>query len=467
MIAPKSDRLGNRVTAASALTVTRLDKFVDEVLSHGKEAAQILEAAADDPEAPLAQAYAGLIYLFLQTPEGRTRATPHVTAANAAAARGTEREQRFVAAVDAWWRGDADLALDLHIRLAVDYPRDALNLKLMQVHQINCGDRLRMRERLTAALPAARDIGYVWGLYAYALEQNGCFDAAEMAGHHAVSLNVDDPWAHHAVGHVMEMQGRLDEGMAWMRRHGPRWDRCSSFLYTHNWWHTALLHLDRDEPEGALTLFDERVWGVRKGHVQDQVNAVALLARLELNDVDVGSRWLDVGQHLVARVDDHQNGFLDLHFLYGLARAGNSDAVAALMAGIDRQARSSDASAPLWRDIALPAARGLLAFVEGDARRAADRLGAVHSQLYRLGGSNAQRDLFEQVYLRALLQTCNAGPARDLIAERLQRRAMVPWEHRTMATALDQLDHGGASAVARHTAESLSRRYREARGASC
>ena len=79
-----------------------------------------------------------------------------------------------------------------------------------------------------------------------------------------------------------------------------------------------------------LRLYDRQVWGVVKDYSQDQINAVSLLARLELAGVDVGDRWQDVASHLAARLHDHVLPFLDVQYLYGLARAGRPEADALL-----------------------------------------------------------------------------------------------------------------------------------------
>src|SRR3712207_7773522 len=61
----------------------------------------------------------------------------------------------------------------------------------------------------------------------------------------SLEINRHDPWAQHAVAHVLETQGRIDEGIAWMSSFTDTWDKCNSMLYTHNWWHIALYYLDR------------------------------------------------------------------------------------------------------------------------------------------------------------------------------------------------------------------------------
>ena len=251
-----------------------------------------------------------------------------------------------------------------------------------------------------AVLAHNRDASYAWGLLAFALEQVGELDAALDAGEHAVALNRDDPWAQHAVAHVHEARGAVAAGIVWLEDLADSWERCSSFMLTHQWWHLALFHLRAGEAGSALALYDRRVWGVRKTYVQDQVNAVSLLARLELAGIDVGSRWADVALHVRERIFDRQNAFLDLHFAYALARAGDEVAVAKLLGGIADHAR--DAAAPVWREVALPAIRGAVAFARRQWSDAAERLAPLGGRMHRLGGSTAQQGWFAQMRAQAL-----------------------------------------------------------------
>jgi hypothetical protein len=176
------------------------------------------------------------------------------------------------------------------------------------------------------------------------------------------------------------------------------WTGLNSFMVTHNWWHQALFALELERYDEVLALYDQQVWGVAKDYSQDQINAVSLLARLELAGVDVGDRWQDVAGYLAGRLDDHALPFLDMQYLYGLARAKRPEAVT-LMRNIEAHAATApDHAAAAWQQVCVPASRGLLAHARDDYQRAADELGQALPRLAEIGGSHAQRDLFVRVH---------------------------------------------------------------------
>jgi hypothetical protein len=197
-----------------------------------------------------------------------------------------------------------------------------------------------------------------------------------------------------------------------------QWTGLNSFMVTHNWWHLALFALELDEADTVLALYDQHVWGVVKAYSQDQIGAVSLLARLEIAGADVGERWQDVADHLAPRLADHVQPFLDLQYLYGLARAGRSEA-GVLLAHIEAFAERAPAwSRTAWQQVAVPAARGLLAHAHGDWHGAVAGLGQALPQLQSIGGSHAQRDLFEQLHLDALLRAGQWAGAQHLMQQR-------------------------------------------------
>ena len=401
-----TDSLGNPLTLDDLASRPLVDDFVMGFISTEGRAANLL-AIADTDMSPIVQAYAATLHLFAESRDAVVNAMPYLDQAKAGAAddaRATPRERRYIAAVEAWAAGDIARAIALHAEQAREHPRDLASLKLGQYHCFNTGDCPGMLRLALTALPAAADVPYMHGMAAFGYEQCHLMREAEASARRAIDMCRKEPWAHHALGHVMLTGGRLTEGLAFMQDVSDTWTGLNSFMVTHNWWHVALFLIDLGRDAEALDVYDRQVWGVVKDYSQDQIGAVSLLARFELAGIDVGNRWDDVAGYLPRRLDDHVLPFLDLQYLYGLARAHRPEA--------DTLLRSIEAFAPhapastraAWQRVCVPAAMGLTAHARGDFAAAIEGLGQALPRLVEIGGSHAQRDLFEQVYLDALVR---------------------------------------------------------------
>ncbi|WP_431110647.1 tetratricopeptide repeat protein [Variovorax paradoxus] len=399
---PHADSFGNPLTLDSAASLPLVEDFVMGFVSSEARAVNLL-ALADGDSSPIVQAYCATLHLFAESRDAAANALPYLTKARAAAARATQREQRYIAAVEAWAGGNIAAAIALHAEQAREYPRDLVSLKLGQYHCFNTGDCPGMLRLALAALPAAADVPYVHGMVAFGYEQCHLMRDAEASARRAIGMCRKEPWAHHALAHVMLTEGRLSEGLAFMQGVSDTWTGLNSFMVTHNWWHVALFLIELGRDAEALAVYDRQVWGVAKDYSQDQIGAVSLLARFELAGIDVGTRWSDVGDYLLQRQADHVLPFLDLQYLYGLARAGRPEADS-LLRNIEAYApRAPESTRAAWQRVCVPAARGLVAHARGDFASAIDGLGSALPRLIEIGGSHAQRDLFEQVYLDALV----------------------------------------------------------------
>ena len=412
-----TDSLGNPVTLCEAGSLGAVNDFVEGFIACEARIVHILDIAETDTS-PLVQACCAALHMFAESGQAASNAAPFIARAQAGLADAaiSARERRWVAAVAAWVAGDLPRAMALHEEQAREYPRDLASLKLGQYHLFNAGNSPGMLRLALQALPASADVPYMHGMAAFAWEQCHLLPQAEAAARHAIALRHKEPWAHHALAHVLLTQGRLREGLDFMRAVSPSWTGLNSFMLTHNWWHTALFALEFDRPDEVLALYDQQVWGVACDYSQDQIGAVSLLARLELADVDVGPRWQDVADHLAKRGADLVLPFLDLQYLYGLARAGRPQADT-LLAHIEAHAVQPQTAA-VWRDVALPAARGLLAHARGDHGQAVLELGSALPRMLEVGGSHAQRDLFEQIHLDALVRSGQWVGAQNLLQQR-------------------------------------------------
>ena len=421
-----TDAQGLPVTTDRPETIDAVDRFVQAFLGYGTDFQPILDAADADPTCVIAQAHAAALMLFGETGDSAKKAKPYIRRGIETAQGVTERERLYLWTISTWAAGDYGMSLMAHKALAQKYPRDLAAAKIGQVRAFSIGDSASILSIGETVLPANAENHFVHGMVAFGLEQCHRLAEAEAAGRKATEMDRRDPWAHHAVAHVMETEGRVDEGLAWMEGLSDTWENCNSFMYTHNWWHVALFHLDRDDHARALEVYDTRVWGRLKEYSQDQVNAVSLLARLALRGVDVGDRWNDVANYLAPRTDEHVDPFLDLHYLYGLAKAGRDAEAAKLMSGIVvHAAKVKPVQQVMWQQVAAPAARALVAHVLGHYDDAADLLGQVLPNMHRIGGSHAQRDLFEQIHLDALIHAGRLEPARTIVDRRLALRPNI------------------------------------------
>lgn len=440
-----TDSLGNAVTLDDAAALAALNDFVEGFIASEARAADILRAAADP--SPLVQAYLAALHMFAEDGNAPAQARPFLERAAAVAHRATPREQRFIAAVSAWVDGDVPRAAALHEEQVREFPRDLASLKLGHYHLFNLGDSPGMLSMALDARAAAADVPYFHGMLAFAWEQCHFLEQAEASARRAIALERKEPWAHHALAHVMLTQGRLQEGHALLQDVAPTWTGLNSFMVTHNWWHQALFAIDLGRLDEALALYDREVWGVVKAYSQDQANAVSLLARIELAGGDVADRWRDVAAYLASRLDDHVLPFLDVQYLYGLARAGRPEADM-LMQRIAAHAACVPAwAARAWRDVTLPACRGLLAHARGEWATAAQGLGAALPGLLAIGGSHAQRDLFAQLHLDALLHAGHWSAAQNIV-EPLRRAQPESVRLRRLAQRI----HAGAGLAGRDAA---------------
>ncbi len=415
-----TDSLGNPVRLDDPASLGAVNDFVEGFISCEARVANILQIGHSDHSATV-QAACAALHMFAESPDGPVQARPFITMALKNSAHASPREQRLVAAVAAWVEGDTARAIALHEEQARACPRDLVSIKLGQYHLFNQGNGPGMLRLALAALPHASDVPYLHGMAAFAWEQCHLLQQAEAAARKALAMCSKEPWAQHALAHVMLTQGRLHEGLDFMREASPGWVGLNSFMVTHNWWHLALFALELGDNQEVLRLYDEQVWGVVKEYSQDQIGAVSLLARLELAGVDVGQRWQDVADHLLARVHDHVLAFLDLQYLYGLARAGRAEAHT-MLGSIEAHCMGIASIDDVWLRVCLPASRGLLAHAQGRHAQAAEELGTALPGLLQIGGSHAQRDLFAQVHLDALARSGNWSAVQQILQPQLNNQ---------------------------------------------
>lgn len=452
------DARGEVVSAATGEVVRLYDAAVDAYLGARAESRKGVQTVADaDPDFALAHVLDGYLAMLSSTREGTRQAIESLRRARDAAARRqpTTREAAHIDALDAWANGDMREASGRWSVLVSEYPRDLVAIKVSQFVLSYLGESTRMRDTVASAMPAWDDAvpgyGFLLGCYAYALEESGDYARAEELGRRAVELNPADIWAAHAVAHVAEMEGRLQDGLSWIGSTAPEWRACNNFA-RHLRWHEGLYHLDLERHDRVIELYDREVANPGSDEYLDIANAASLLWRLEQAGADVGGndRWRDLADHARRHLNDHALVFVDLHYLMALAGAGDTSSAEQFIDSCEQFATTGRGSeAGVMLDVGLPVARAVLAHRRGRYAEVVAELAPVRGEVRRIGGSHAQRDVFEQLLIDAAWRGRHHELASELLAERTMRRPRNIWGWKHYAAVLSETRAARAADAAR------------------
>ncbi|MFT6675105.1 MAG: tetratricopeptide (TPR) repeat protein [Sulfitobacter sp.] len=433
------------VSLHSAAALNSWNALVRAFLAHGTSTPQHLAAVLEaEPDFAMGHAARGLFSLML----GRAEMWPVAQAALAAAQQAsahseiTDREAGWISALAHWLAMKPSAAIAALEQVLAEAPQDTLSAKASQAIRFILGDVAGMRrsiERVLAAHGPDHPLcGYVLGCHAFALEETGEYARAEYTGRAGLTYAPDDAWGLHAVAHVHDMRAEPSAGITLIETHKGAWDQSNNFRY-HVWWHKALLHLDRGEIDVALALYDDQIRADKTDDYRDIANASSLLIRLELEGQDVGPRWDELGALAAPRIDDGCLVFADLHYMMALSGAAKGVECRAMRARFARDACDPGEMAARVADPGLAALEGLNAFAEGRYGDAFTQLAKARPKMQDIGGSHAQRDVFERLTIDAALRAGHLDGAEAILLDRLALRA--GHEDRFTASRFDTLSN--------------------------
>ena len=398
--------------------------------------ARLQRLIAADPEFAFAHLLKGYLLMLSFN-------VAHVPAAHAALATAqrlssgaTARERAHLAALAHWLAGDVDATLGSWEQILDEHPLDALAFRLHHHLAFWYGRLDVMAEQADRAMVRWSTELAGWPMLlacrCFAHEELGNYALAEAAGREAIALAPGDLWAAHGVAHVLEMQGRREEGLAWLAALEPNWEGGNNLTH-HLWWHQALYHVERREFERALDLYDRCFRNLASPLTQaqpdlyiDVQNAASMLFRLERQGVDVGERWSELADKAEARIGDCLSVFTLPHWMMALTATGRREAAGRMLEAMRAFASGGrGTAAPLVRNYALPIGEALAARAKGEPGRACDLMRPALDGMYRLGGSHAQQDVLWQLFLDCALKAGRAGDVEAVLA-RMAGRHPVP-----------------------------------------
>ncbi|MEM9499678.1 MAG: tetratricopeptide repeat protein [Pseudomonadota bacterium] len=393
-----------------------------------------------DPEFAMPHILKGYLFGLATEPEATCGARSIVAVARDLAK--TDIERSHVSALQALvgnnWT-EAAQRLDHH---NMAFPHDILGLQAGHLMDFYRANARNLRDRLARVLPNWSDDqpGYanLLGMYAFGLEETGDYARAEAVGREATERDPLDCWAHHAVAHVLEMQGRAEDGLDWMASREPHWSGDDNFFKVHNWWHKALYHLDLGQSDKVIQLYDARIRGDESVVALDLVDASALLWRLQMEDHDVGDRWADVARCWDAHADGRLYPFNDWHAVMAYLGSGRTAEVNRMLARYQAADDTRDETARWARATGLPLIQGFRAFREERYDDAVEILHRARFVANAFGGSHAQRDIIDWTLTEAATRSGNHRAAEALANERLAVKPHSPINQRFLHRAQTQ-----------------------------
>jgi thioredoxin-like negative regulator of GroEL len=372
-------------------------------------------AAAIDPSC--AEAHTGLAFAALFEGEiGPARRALAAAEANAS----TDRARGQVVVVRALSELDLDVTLGHGRAHLARYPlddiaREAVGLLLFLLGRSN--DIIDLYDWLAPQQGSDWSFAASWS---FACHETGRLDEARQLGHQVLAQHPDDTFAVHSLTHVAYESGRHTEGVDLLTSFLGA-TRPIAFQQRHLGWHMALHLLATGDADGAHALWRSAVAPdavpVNLGAVDD---GASLLWRWHLYDLGgwelPWSELRDVANE-VAQMP--ATPLPAACAVVALAALGDDEGLTTLLSNADRLAGGGMPPPARVLHAVAEAARASFA---GAWAEVADALLPVRGQFGQIGGSRAQREVFEDALLYGLIRGNRAEEARGLLTEGLDRR---------------------------------------------
>lgn len=354
--------------------------------------------------------------------------------------RGDERERSFVDVVTrriteheaqgggaGKGAGDGDAALVDHLGR---YPADAFALGIAVptiafsgVADLDGTLALGLVERTA---PAYAGHWFHTSLLSFVRQEQGRIEEAGELARAALAEEPASGHAVHALAHVHYESGDHHVGRdwldGWIGGHGR-----GAVHRAHFSWHVALHELALDDSAAVRRRWFAQLAPGQVNGVRALVDSGSLLWRARMSRNWTGRVPVDGVLDAVARelVERPSTAFTALHSAVALTAAGDLPALRRL----STHAAGAD---PVQREVIVPLCGALEAVLEEEWATAVRELRGLLPSLRRVGGSAAQREVIEETLLYALVEAGHSDTARDLLEQRLDRRAS-PLDRRRLA----------------------------------
>ena len=420
-----TDRYGMPLTTSSQTALAHYAEGLDLALSQnfGAEEAFARAVESDEGFAPAHASRAFMEFLRIAVPEARASAEKAVKLSSGL----TRRERGYIDVVSKFVNGQnhaATAAVHEHLN---EFPLDSMLLRLAQrLYTQGCGGigapdyPPRFYRLMTQAAPAYGEDWAFMGQYAWANHEVGKMAEGMDLAERSLDINPANGVAAHSVAHVFYEMSQDDEGAAFLAGWLEDYDRRSTYR-VHLSWHQALFELALGRYNQALTWYERDIRpSVQELKYAALADSASLVWRMKIyGDTAPQAPWSELIELAAPAAARPGPSFRDAHAALAFTAAGDDESFVKLVDGLQAMADGGDACA---REATLPLIKGIGAFGRGDYAAAVQLMEPVYPQLTRVGGSHAQRLVFEDTLLEAYLRAEEFDKATDMLRERLARR---------------------------------------------
>jgi tetratricopeptide (TPR) repeat protein len=419
------DRYGLPMTTSSLQAADQYQEGLDLTLSqqYGAEEQFTQAIEADEGFALAHAALAFTLMIRVAVPEARASAER----AKALTSGVTRREKQHIEAISLFVHGQNDESYALLRQQISEFPRDVLILRLAQrLFVLGCagaGEPNYPPMFFDLMKGVEHHYGEDWafmGQHAWAHHEVGLMDEGMRLAQRSLDLRPDNAVAVHSVAHVQFETGDSSQGSDFLGGWLQSFDRRASYR-VHLSWHQALFQLALGHYTNAMALYENDIRpAVAAKSYQALADSASLVWRMNIyGDTVPQAPWDELLALAAPAAERPGPAFRDTHAALAFTAANDETSLGRLIDGLKDAAAKGSAVAA---ECTLPLVQGIVAFGQGEYSDAVRLIAPVVPQLTRVGGSHAQREVFEDTLLEAYLRAEDFDKAETMLRERLGRR---------------------------------------------
>jgi len=422
------DRFGMILSTNSTAAAESWQDGIDRLLSqnHGPE---IKFQEAIELDEGFAMAHGCLAYWYQQRARPE-EARKTIKQALALASGASRRERQQIDAVSYWINGQGRDSIALIKEHLSEFPRDGLLLRLAhRLYMLGCsgaGSPNFPPEYLALLRGVEAHCMDDWGFlaeYAFAHHETGQLDKAMELAQRSLDINPANAVACHSMTHVHFERGDASSGEDFLGTWLQGFDAPAS-SYVHLSWHLALFELAQGKYQETLDRYEKYIRPSVVAKSMATLNdSASLMWRLQMYcGTPPPKPWVEVLTIAAPAAERPGAAFRDAHAALAFAGGGDYEAMTIMTSRLREAAEGGNSFA---RDVVLPLVQGIEAFAQGRYTESVRLLEPVFPQLVRVGGSHAQREVFEDTMLEAYIRAEQFEKAESMLRNRLNQRESV------------------------------------------